>query len=137
MSGKPANFLGDLDAVHTYTYADDCARALITLGQRAEALGEIWHVPSAKPIVPREPLGMIFEEMGEKPRIRVANGLVLSALALFNADMRKLKREKVYQYVNPWLVDHSKYERAFGADVTPHREAVRETVAWFTEHPPS
>ena len=65
-----------------------------------------------------------------------ANGLLLSFLALFNGDMRKLKREKVYQFVTPWLVDHSKYERAFGVDVTPHSDAVRDTVAWFKEHPP-
>ena len=137
MSGKAANFLGDPDVVHTYTYADDCARALVTLGQREEGLGEIWHIPSAEPIVTRELLGMIFEELGEKPRIRVANGVLLSFLALFNGDMRKLRREKVYQFVTPWLVDHSKYERAFGTNVTPHRDAVRETVAWFREHPPS
>jgi hypothetical protein len=56
-------------------------------------------------------------------------------LALFNKDMKNLKREKVYQFVTPWLVDHSKYERAFGATVTPHPEAVQQTVAWFKEHP--
>jgi len=136
MAGKPANFLGDLDFLHTYTYADDCARALITLGQRDEALGEIWHIPSAEPITTRELLSLIFEELGEKPKIRVANGVLLSVLALFNRDMRKLKNEKVYQFVTPWLVDHSKYERAFGVDVTPHSEAARQTVAWFREHPP-
>lgn len=137
MAGKPANFLGDLDVLHTYTYAGDCARALVTLGRREEALGEIWHVPSADPITSRQLLEMIFAELGEQPRIRVANGVLLGFLALFNGDMRNLKREKVYQFVTPWLVDHSKYERAFGVDVTPHRDAVRETVAWFREHPPT
>jgi nucleoside-diphosphate-sugar epimerase len=136
-SGKPANFLGDLDVLHTYTYADDCARALVTLGQRDEALGEIWHIPSAEPIASRELFAMIFEELGEKPRIRVANGALLSMLALFNGDMRRLKREKVYQFVTPWLIDHSKYASVFGVDVTPHREAVTQTVAWFKEHPPT
>ena len=136
MAGKPANFLGDLDVVHTYTYADDCARGLVTLGQREEALGEVWHLPSAEPITTRELLGMIFDELGEEPRIRVANGLLLSVLALFSGNMRKLRREKVYQFVTPWLVDHSKYERAFGVEVTPHADAVRETVAWYQEHPP-
>jgi nucleoside-diphosphate-sugar epimerase len=136
-AGKPANFLGDLDVPHTYTYADDCARALVTLGQREEALGEIWNVPSAEPITSRALFDLIFEELGQEPKIRVANGLLLSALALFNKDMKNLKREKVYQFVTPWLVDHSKYERAFGAIVTPHREAVRQTVAWFKDHPQS
>jgi len=25
--------------------------------------------------------------------------------------------------------------RAFGAPITPHREAIRRTVAWFRAHP--
>lgn len=137
MAGKPANFLGDLDVVHTYTYADDCAQALVTLGERDEADGEVWHLPSAEPVTTRALFDMIFEEMGQEPRIRVANGMVLTMLALFNRDMRRLKKEKVYQFTTPWLVDSSKYERAFGKDVTPHREAVRETVAWFKAHRPS
>ena len=78
---------------------------------------------------------MIFEELGVEPKIRVANGLLLSGLALFNSQMRQLKREKAYQFQTPWLVDHTKFEKAFGIHTTPHREAVRKTVAWFKEHP--
>ena len=78
---------------------------------------------------------MIFEELGQEPKIRVANGMLLTMLALFNSDMRRLKKEKVYQFTTPWLVDSSKYERTFGKEVTPHQDAVRETVAWFKDHP--
>ncbi len=130
MAGKPANFLGDLDVVHTYTFADDCARGLVTLARNDEALGQSWHLPSAPAITSRELFGMIFDELGQEPKIRVANGMVLSMLALFNGQMRNLKREKVYQFTTPWLVDHSKFEQAFGAEVTSHADAVRETVAW-------
>jgi nucleoside-diphosphate-sugar epimerase len=137
MAGRPANFLGDLDVLHTYTYADDCGRGLVTLGEREEALGEVWHIPSADPITSRELLDMIFDEMGVEPKVRVANGALLSGLALFNSDMRRLKREKVYQFTTPWIVDHSKYEQAFGIDVTPHPQAVRQTVAWYEAHPPT
>ena len=134
-AGKPANFLGDLNMPHTYTYADDCGRALVTLGQRDEALGETWHIPSAEPITTQALFDLIFEELGAESKIRVANGLLLTGLSLFNPAMRRLKNEKVYQFTTPWLVDHSKYEQAFGVDVTAHTQAVRETVAWFTDHP--
>jgi nucleoside-diphosphate-sugar epimerase len=137
MAGKPANFLGDPDLIHTYTFNDDCANALITLGERSEALGDIWHIPSAPPVTSRELLEMIFEELEVEPRIRVANGLVLSGLALFNSQMKQLKKEKAYQFQSPWLVDHSKFEKAFGARTTSHREAVKMTVDWFKEHPPA
>lgn len=135
MTGKAANVLGDPDAIHTYTYADDCARALINLGQQTEAHGQTWHVPSAEPLTTRQLLSMIFEELALEPKIRAANGLPLTVMALFSKTMRSLKTEKVYQFTTPWLVDHSKYENAFGAETTPHTEAVKETVAWFQDHP--
>jgi hypothetical protein len=62
--------------------------------------------------------------------------MLLSALALFNSQMKQLKREKAYQFQTPWLVDHSKFETAFGGHTTPHRQAVEQTVAWFRQHPP-
>jgi hypothetical protein len=80
---------------------------------------------------------MIFEEMEVKPNVRVANGMLLSGLALFNKHMRTLRREKVYQFTTPWIIDHSKYEKPFGVNVTPHPDAVKETVAWHREHPPT
>ena len=119
MAGKAANVLGDPDTIHTYTYADDCARALITLGQEPQALGRTWHLPSAEPITTRALLTMICDELGVDSKIRAANGIPLTVMAWFSQTMRNLKQEKVYQFTSPWLVDHSRYEQAFGIDVTP------------------
>jgi len=72
-----------------------------------------------------------------EPKVRTANGMLLSGLALFNSDMKTLKRGKVYQFITRWIIDHSKYEQAFGINVRPHPEAVRRTVAWYREHRPT
>jgi nucleoside-diphosphate-sugar epimerase len=55
------------------------------------------------------------------------------ALGLFSPIMRELA-EMLYEWERPYVVDHSKFERAFGAPTTAHREAIRETVAWFRAH---
>ena len=82
----------------------------------------------------RRLLELIFDEMGIDGRIRAANGIPLTVMAWFSSTMRNLKREKVYQFTTPWLVDQTRYESAFGAEVTPHTEAVKTTVAWFRDH---
>ena len=33
----------------------------------------------------------------------------------------------------PFVVDHSKFEKAFGADPTPLDEAIDTTLAWFKQ----
>jgi hypothetical protein len=48
MADQPAQVLGDRDAPHTVTYLEDFPRALMTLGEREEALGKVWHVPNAE-----------------------------------------------------------------------------------------
>src|SRR6266545_4731178 len=41
-------------------------------------------------------------------------------------------RETAYQFRRPFVIDSSKFERAFGRlEPTPHREAVERTVEWF------
>jgi hypothetical protein len=44
--------------------------------------------------------------------------------------MRAVK-ERLYQTERPFVVDHGKYERAFGATSTPHPEAIQQTLEWY------
>jgi len=32
------------------------------------------------------------------------------------------------------VMDHSKFAREFGAQTTPHRQAIRETLDWYRRH---
>lgn len=132
LEGKKAQVLGDPDAPHTYTFIEDFAGALVTLGEREEALGEVWHVPSAETLTTRRFVKMVYEEARRTPKFRVAPGLGIRLLAPFNADMSEI-REILYEFEDPFVVDHSKFESTFGANVTPHREAIRKTLDWYRQ----
>lgn len=129
--GKTANAVGDLDMPHTYTYIDDFAKAVVTLGTRDEALGKVWHTPNAEAQSTRQMLEMIFEEAGQTPNYRTAPGYILTGMGIFNPVIRELK-EMVYQFEIPFIVDSSRYDRTFG-DVTPtpQHEGIVQTVAWY------
>ena len=133
VADKPAQVLGDPDAPHTVTYIEDFARALVTLGEKEEALGKVWHVPNAAPVTTRQFVEMVFAELGRPPRLRAAPrwGLVLAGL--FNPTVRAV-REQLYQSERPWLVDSGGFERTFGWRATPVREAIHATVMWFRRH---
>ena len=131
LAGKSAQLLGDPDAPHTFTYLPDFARGLVTLGTRDEALGEIWHLPSAETLSTADFVRLVFEAAGRPPKISVLPSPVLSLLALVSPMLRAV-REQQYQRESPWIVDHSKFAAAFGAEVTPHPVAIRATLDWFT-----
>jgi nucleoside-diphosphate-sugar epimerase len=130
LAGKPAQLLGDPDQPHTYTFLADFARGLVTLGTHDTALGEVWHLPSAETLTTREFVGLVYEVAGKAPRMRVLPPPLLAGLALVSPMLRAV-REQQYQRVAPWVVDHAKFASAFGATVTPHREAIAATLAWF------
>jgi nucleoside-diphosphate-sugar epimerase len=132
IEGKPAQVLGDPDVPHTVTYIEDFARALVTLGEREEALGQVWHVPNAETLTMRRFVTMVFEAVGHPTSLRAAPRWGIALASPFNPTLRAVK-EQLYQSESPWVVDSSKFERAFGWDATPLPAAVSATVAWFRE----
>jgi nucleoside-diphosphate-sugar epimerase len=130
VGGKSAQVAGDPDQPHTYTYAPDIGKGLVVLGEREEAMGRAWHLPSPETVTTRQFVEMIFEEAGGPARIQTAPKFVLRAMGLFNPPLRETI-EMLYEFEEPFVVDHSDFEQAFGTRATPLRQAIGETVSWY------
>jgi nucleoside-diphosphate-sugar epimerase len=136
VEGKSAQVAGDPDQPHTYTYAPDIGRGLVVLGEREEALGQAWHLPSPETVTTRRFAEMVFEEAGKPARIQAAPKILLRAIGLFNPGIRETI-EMLYEFEEPFVVDHSKFEKAFGAHATPLGEAIGDTVRWYRSMRPA
>jgi nucleoside-diphosphate-sugar epimerase len=132
VEGKSAQVAGDPDQPHTYTYVPDIGRGLVVLGEREEALGRAWHLPSPETVPTRRFVEMIFEEAGGPARIQTAPKFVLRAMGLFDPPLRETI-EMLYEFEEPFVVDHSTFEQAFGMRATPLRQAIGETVRWYRQ----
>jgi len=130
LQGKAASTIGNVDVPHTYTYIKDFGRALVTLSENDEAFGKAWHIPNAETLTTREFLNLAYEVAGQKPKISTANKIMLQMAGLFIPEVKEVI-EIWYEFNEPYVVDHSPFAKAFGASVTPHREAIQETLAWF------
>src|SRR5512135_183259 len=77
VQGKPCDVFGNPDLPHSVTYIEDFGKALAILGDRDEGIGQVWHVPSGKPISQREFVDLIFQVLGQPPtrkgRVRVVS----------------------------------------------------------------
>jgi nucleoside-diphosphate-sugar epimerase len=136
VEGKSAQVAGDPDQPHTYTYVPDIGRGLVILGEREKALGQAWHLPSPETLTTRQFVEMIFEEAGKPARIQAAPKIVLRAIGLFNPGIRETI-EMLYEFEEPFVVDHSKFEEAFGEQATPLRESIQRSVRWYREERPA
>jgi nucleoside-diphosphate-sugar epimerase len=133
LAGKRPVWTGKLDVPHTFHYLTDIARGLVTLAERSEADGGIWHLPAAEPLTAQQFFDLVFEAAGRPTpaKAQIAGPALLAVAGLFSPTLREL-RETAYQFRRPFVIDSSRFERAFGRlEPTPHRAAVERTVQWF------
>jgi nucleoside-diphosphate-sugar epimerase len=130
VAGKRADFLGNPDLLHTYSYVPDIAAALATLGTDERAVGGVWHLPGPETVTTRQLLDLVAGELGHPVGVRSVPKLALRALGLVNPLMRGLV-EMSYEFEADFVLDTTKYESAFGTAGTPLQTAVAETVAWY------
>jgi nucleoside-diphosphate-sugar epimerase len=130
LAGKAASVVGNVDTKHSYTYMEDIGKALVILGERDEALGQAWHIPSADALTTRQFVNLIFETLGQPARISAMGKTMLRLGGIFIPAAREII-EMLYEFEQDFVVDSSKFTRTFGMQATPYREGVTQTVAWY------
>ena len=130
MQGKAAEGMGNIDLPHTYTFINDFGKALVILGERDEALGQAWHVPNPETVSTRRFIELIFAALNQPVKIARMGALMLRIGGIFIPAAREMV-EMMYEFQKPFVVDSSKFVKAFGNHATPLDEAIRQTVAWY------
>jgi nucleoside-diphosphate-sugar epimerase len=130
VAGKRADFIGNPDLPHTYSYVPDIAAGLATLGSDGRAVGGVWHLPGPETVTTRALLELVAGDLGHPVGVRSVPKLAVRALSLFNPMMRELA-EMSYEFDEPFVLDTTKYESAFGTAGTPLATAISTTVAWY------
>lgn len=132
LKGKAVNLIGRTDQPHTFTYVADFGRLLATLGTHDESLGQVWFAPSNAPLTQAEFVKLIEAELGQPVKSLAAGPLMMRFLGLFIPAMKETV-EMMYEWMEPFVMDSSKAQKAFGLKPTPMKDAVRETLAWCRE----
>jgi nucleoside-diphosphate-sugar epimerase len=135
LAGGTVRWLGRLDQPRTLGYLEDMAVGLVVLGERDEADGQVWHLPAAEPLTGRQFLELVVAATGGRSRIATNSAAMIRLAGVFVPLLREVS-ETLPSFQAPFVVDWSKYRRAFGPFTpTPTPEAVARTVAWFRDHP--
>jgi nucleoside-diphosphate-sugar epimerase len=131
VKGKTTRWLGSLHVPHAVSYLEDMAVGLATLGERDEADGQIWHLPVNATLTGREFMTAVWQAVGQPAKIGSVGRLTVRIGGLFSPRTRELN-ETLYQWERPFVVDDSKWQRAFGPyQPVPLAEAVERTLTWF------
>ena len=130
VDGRSVQMVGDPDAPHSYAYLPDVARGLATLGERPEADGRAWHLPSVEPHSTRELVRLAGDVAGVETKVSSIPPALLALLAWVNPTVREV-RAVGYLFDRPFVVDSTAFEQTFGVRATPLTEALTATVEWY------
>jgi len=130
LQGKPLQLIGNLDLPHSYSYIEDVAQGLATLGEQDKALGRAWLLPVAAPLTQRAVAILIGKLLERKVKTMALPAWVIHILGLGDLFMREFI-EMFYQYTEPQVVDASEYEQCFNQRATPMDAALGKTLDWY------
>jgi nucleoside-diphosphate-sugar epimerase len=130
-AGKAPQWVGNPDAVHTFTFTPDAGRALAALGQSPAAFGQTWHLPTASHMGNEAVTGRALTRTacalsGQPVRLQVAPRWLLRVMGLFVPMLRE-NDEMLYQFEQAYRFDSSKAEKALSWHATPYGEGLAQT----------
>ena len=130
-ASKAPQWVGNPDAVHTFSFTPDIGRALIALGASPAAFGQTWHVPTARDLGHKAVTGRALTQLAcaiaDQPvRLQVAPHWLLVAMGWFNPTLRE-NSEMMYQLEHPYRFDSSKADKALGWLATPYNSGLEQT----------
>lgn len=129
LTGETALAMGDIELPHSYSYIRDVAAGLALLGERPDAAGRVWHLPTAPAVSTRRVHELIAEVTGRPLSVDVLSEP--RPWGPFDDAFMAEYAELFYQYLEPQVMDSSAFERTFGVRPTPLADALAETVAWY------
>lgn len=127
-AGKAPQWIGNPNAVHTFTYTPDAGRSVAVLGNTPEAYGQTWHLPTSKePLTGGDFVRLACELAGQPFRLQTAPRWMLKLMGVFMPVLRE-NDEMMYQFEHDYRFDSSKIASAFGLLATPYRQGIGESL---------
>ena len=127
-AGKAPQWIGNPNALHTFTFTPDAGHAIAVLGKSSEAYGQTWHLPTSKePLTGADFVRLACDLAGRPYRLQVAPRWMLKLMGIFMPVLRE-NEEMMYQFEYDYRFDSSKIESAFGLQPTPYSQGISESL---------
>ncbi|MCW5899546.1 MAG: NAD-dependent epimerase/dehydratase family protein [Flavobacteriales bacterium] len=127
-AGKTPQWMGNVKAVHTFTYTPDAGRSVALLGNTPAAYGQVWHALTSKdPLTSEGFVRLACELAGQPYKLQSISRPMVALVGLFVPVIRA-SLEMLYQFEHDYRFDSSKIEKAFDVMPTEYREGIKATL---------
>jgi nucleoside-diphosphate-sugar epimerase len=122
--GQKAQWLGDVNKLHNFSYIPDMGKGVFLLGQNPDSDNQIWHMPTAAPLKGIEFIEMAAGIYGVDPKYMAIKKYMLQLFGLFDKVTSELV-EMYYQYNHDYNFNSDKFEKAFNTKPTNYEDGIK------------
>jgi nucleoside-diphosphate-sugar epimerase len=128
LAGKAVTMIGDPDALHSWTHAEDAAQTLVSVAVTPAAWGRVWHAPTNAPRSSRGVVEDLCTAAGvDAVTVRSAPRSALYLAGVVSPMLREL-RSTLYQFEQPFVIDDQATRATLGLEPTPWPEVLKATL---------
>jgi len=125
---KAPQWIGNPNAVHTFTFTPDAGNAVAVLGRSSDAYGQTWHLPTSKELLTGADFVRLACDLAGQPfKLQVAPRLILKLMGVFMPVLRE-NEEMMYQFEYDYRFESSKIESVFGLQPTPYSQGISQSL---------
>lgn len=107
---------------YSMTFTPDAASGTALIGNTADAVNQVWHLPtSSEAVTAGDLINLSAEITGTSAKHILLKKPMISLTGLFNRNVKEMK-EMLYQYENDYIFDSSKFEKRFNLKAVTYKE---------------
>src|SRR5579863_2604272 len=121
---QKAQWIGDVQCLHNFSYVPDMGKGMYLLGQNPDSDNQVWHMPTAAPLTGIEFIEMAAGIYGVEPKYMAIKRIMMELLGLFNKPVAELV-EMYYQFNHDYNFNSDKFEKAFKVKPTDYKTGIK------------
>ena len=131
MSGKKAQWMLDVNKIHSLTYTIDAAKGMVLLSNEDACYNQTWHLPTCNPPLDGESfIRLVAEELGVQPDYTVLKRWMLKMAGIFDKTISE-SYEMLYQSEFDYFFDSTKFNNYFNYNPKPYSAGIYETIEFL------
>jgi len=130
MTGKSAQWMIDINKLHSFTFTIDAAKGMVMLANRSECYNQTWHLPTSDPIYGKTFIELVAKELGIASDYTILKKWMVKMIGFFNKTVFE-SYEMLYQSEFDYYFDSTKFNNFFNFNPISYNAGIYETLEFF------
>jgi nucleoside-diphosphate-sugar epimerase len=131
MFGKKAQWMIDVNKLHSFTYTMDAAKGMVLLSGTDECYNKLWHLPTYNPPIDGETfIELVAKELGVTSDYTILKKWMVKMMGFFNKTVFE-SYEMLYQSEFDYCFDSTKFNNFFNYSPKQYSAGIYETLEFL------